>query len=643
VPTTLPRARALLLVVENRRAAATVVGVLASLVYLNSLGNDFAYDDHHIITNNTAIQSMETLPDAIVSPYWPGMFGKDLGLWRPTTQLLLGAQWIVSDGSAMLFHTVNVLAHAGVSVLVLLLLAELMSLPGALVAGLIFAVHPLHVEAVANVVGISELVSSGFFLAACLVHVRGPSESRWPRAIGIGLLYALAFGAKEGAVTLPGILFLLDAARSRLGFGDLMSYMRDRWRVYAALIVVAGALLIARHDILGTIANPLGPLGADLLLEIPRIWTISEVWSHYVRLWVFPLDLSADYSPNVIPISIGWHLANLVGLVLALLILSMSVLSWRRGPMNRGEPAARAAGFGVVWFMITLSPVSNTLFVSGVLLAERTLYLPSVGLAAASGWLAVRMWRERPRVVATVLAAAILMGSVRTWTRTPSWENNQAWLNTLVSDYPYSGRSQWVLGDAFMERGRTSEALMSYRAAVDILDSHYQLMTDVAGTFMSHDLYGGAEGLLQYAWRNEPRFALAPGLLAEIYSEWGRPEEAERYSRVALAIESRDPLRPHIISWSLAAQGRWDEAAAARDFAVETQGALNYWQQWLTVAYLEANEGDSASAAAAFDSARLADLSEAARRVIDSTQVSLLGTPEADSVARSTPENPVNR
>jgi len=157
---------------RDSRSAALLVGILAALVFANSLANEYAYDDRHIIVDNTAIHSLETLPGSLVTPYWPTAYGRELGLWRPVTTGAFGVQWMLGGGSPLLFHLVNVLGHAAASVLVLVLLAHLMSLPAALAAGLLFAVHPVHVEAVANVVGFSEVFSTAALLAACLVHVR---------------------------------------------------------------------------------------------------------------------------------------------------------------------------------------------------------------------------------------------------------------------------------------------------------------------------------------------------------------------------------------------------------------------------------------------------------------------------------------
>ena len=103
---------ALQVVVRDRRAALLLVMVLAALVHANTLTNGFAYDDHLIIANNEAIQSLETLPAAVLAPYWPGIYGQQNGLWRPTSQLLFGLQWIAADGAPWLFHLTNLLGRA---------------------------------------------------------------------------------------------------------------------------------------------------------------------------------------------------------------------------------------------------------------------------------------------------------------------------------------------------------------------------------------------------------------------------------------------------------------------------------------------------------------------------------------------------
>ncbi len=605
---------------RSPRVAAVLAAALAALVYANSILNEFAYDDLHIVNENTEIHELSKLPQALVHPYWPGEYGKQLGLWRPTTTGFLGLQYALSGENPTLYHAVNVVLNALVSALVVLLLAELMSVPAAFIGGLIFAVHPVHTEAVANVIGVAEILPALLFLWACLVHLRGPDRTGWRRALGIGLLYALAFGGKESAVTLPGVIFLLDAARSRLGFGDLPAYIRDRWRPYFVMATVAGAMLLARESILGSIAHPFGPLGADILAHIPRIWTLADIWSQYVRLLVFPLDLSSDYSPNVIPIFMSWKAANVVGLVLALGILVGALVAWRRPVMSKGRDSARALGFGVIWFGITISPISNVFFLSGVLLAERTMYLPSIGFVAMAGWLFVRLARERKRVACAGVAVVVLLMGWRTWKRNPTWHDNLTVFGRMIADYPYSGRSQWVLGDLFFQKDNPHQGLVSYRAAISLLGTHYQLITEISKKLINAKYYTAAERLLHFAWRDNPDFSVAPALLAVIYSKENKPAETERYARIALALDSKDPVRWHLLAWALANQGRWEESARARMGAIRN-GEGAHWQQWVSLAYSRALSGDVPGAETALDSARVKTPPTPVIRQIDSLKV----------------------
>ncbi|MDX1647956.1 MAG: hypothetical protein R3304_12490 [Longimicrobiales bacterium] len=605
---------------KDRRTAYVVVGLVAGVVYLSALPNSFAYDDVQIVLNNTAIQSLESLPGALLEPYWPMEYGEDLGLWRPVTTALFGLEWVMGGGSPLLFHAVNVVAHVGTSILVLALLVELLPLAAAFAGGLLFAVHPVHVEAVANIVGLSEIVSTACVVGACLVHLRSGERSGWRAAAVVGLLYLIGFGAKESAVTLPGLLLLLDAARRRIPLHDLPRYVSARWRVYVTMAVVAGSLLTARFFVLGTVATAHAPIGADLLREIPRIWTLGEVWMHYVRLWVFPLDLSADYSPGVIPVSFGWQMENVLGVGLVLLLLALALALWRAPGMERGRSTTKAVAFGLVWFLIAIAPTSNTVILSGILLAERTLYLPSVGLAAATGWLVLRLAERRRRLAWAGLTVIVLAAGLRVWTRNPEWYDNATVYTALIRDYPQSGRSQWILGDVLMGRGRESEALLAYRAAIDLLGTHYKLVTEISRKLMAAGHYGAAEVLLGFAAEDIPRYSLAPALLALVRAERGDARGAEEYARRALDLEPQDPTRLHLLAWALAAQGRFAEAREVRRKAEALADAF-FWQQYVYEAYAHRQAGDTARMREALDSARVRTFSHVGRRALDSIRV----------------------
>ena len=595
-------------VADRPLRAAVLCAGLGVLVHANALGNEFAYDDVHIIVENPRIQSLGALPQTLLQPYWPRDFGQELGLWRPATTLALGLQWAVWQDLAWPYHLVNVLAHGAATALVVLVVSLLAPVPVGLLAGLVFAVHPVHVEAIANIVGLAEIQAAVFFLWACLIHLQAapaldPGARYGARRItGVTALYLGAFLTKESAVTLPGVLFLLDCARERIGLADVWIYLRRRAALFSALVAAAGAVLLLRIRILGSVASPLGPLGADFLGEgVPRIWTVAGIWTHYMRLMVFPRDLASDYSPNVLPIALGWNALNVVGVVLALAVLFLAWVGWRDRALASDAVSSRLAAFGVLWFVITISPISNVFFLAGVLLAERTLYLPSVGAAVVAGWLLWRLFQERRRAAVALTVLAIALMSLRAWTRTPTWENMDTVFTVMVRDYPQSGRSQWVLGDSFYSQGRTSEALLSYRAAIGLLGAHQYLLIEISKKLMN-EKPAAARFLLSHAWEQDSTSAVAPGYLAISHFQTSEWPEAERYARATLERSPDDAIMSHILASSLTAQGRYGEAIPWREHAIGN-GEDESWEQWISLARLRLTVGDSTQAELARDSA----------------------------------------
>lgn len=602
---------------KSVRVAAVFAGAVAILAFLNSLGNGFAFDDLYIILENTGIHRLGTLPQALASPYWPGENGMGLGLWRPMVTGVFGLEWALWGNIPVGYHVVNVLLHGGVTVLVVLLLGEILPVAGAFLAGLLFALHPVHVEAVANVVGMAEIEAAFFFLLAALLIQRGGERLSPGRLALVLLFYALAFLAKESAITLLGVVLLLDSAREDLTLSDLPRYLRSRWPLYGGMLLVAGILLFARFQVLGSLARPFAPLGAHLLDEIPRIWTVAGSWPHLFRLLAFPQDLISDYGPAVIPIALGWGLVNTVGAVMVLSTLVFALFAWRRGLLGPERLSARAAGWGVVWFVITLSPTANIVFLSGILLSERTLYLPSVGFAAAAAWLILRLHQERPRLALGAVVLALSLMGARSWTRTPTWKNNLEVFNTLITEHPEAGRSQWVLGDTYLQTGQWSEGLRSYRLAIGIIGGHYTLLVEIGQKLMGAGYDRPAQFILRFAWEDRPEMGAAPGLLAVLYDRDRLFFEAEAAARVSLAVDSTLPVQHHILSRALAAQRRFAEAREARLAAIQN-GEGDHWEQWGWLAELELALGDTAGARAALDSARLRGASLRLSRQIDS-------------------------
>ena len=139
--------------------------VAALLVYVLALRNGFAFDDVVLIPNDARVTGAQ-IGALLTKSYWSD---SGLGLYRPLTSLTFALDWLAGSGGTAWFHFTNMLWHALASMAAFLLLARWFRPAAALAGSLMFALHPVHVEAVANIVGRSELIAATFFFAACLV------------------------------------------------------------------------------------------------------------------------------------------------------------------------------------------------------------------------------------------------------------------------------------------------------------------------------------------------------------------------------------------------------------------------------------------------------------------------------------------
>jgi hypothetical protein len=409
-----------------RRLALASSLVLAMVVYVNALANGFVLDDGGVIVQNPLVTSSAPWR-AFALPYWPDALGG--GQYRPLGILSFVLDWRVSGGDPRWFHAMNVLWHAAATLLVGWLAAELLAPVAAGIGALLFAVHPVHVEAVSNVVGRLEPMAAVFVLAALIAHRRS--------SLAAPAFFALALIAKESAV----VLLALVAANDMLLERDWRLAFRSRRWLYAGyggvVLTYAATLAAVFHD--RAFRVPARALaGADF---VQRLDIVGRVVPHYVRLLIAPAELSASYAPNVISPDPGVSIGTAAGFaILALFgIVLAVVLRHRRWPVM---------AFSLIWIPVALAPVSNVLFSSGVVLAERTLYLASIGVCIAAGAVAERFLVRRWSMVAAATASVVVAFGIRTWTRTPVWRDDRTYLLTLLSDHPESYEAHLAAGRA---------------------------------------------------------------------------------------------------------------------------------------------------------------------------------------------------
>jgi hypothetical protein len=407
-------------------------------------------DDLYIIVWNPLVHSLQGTWRAFGAPYWP----PDLGgqMYRPLPLATFAVDWAIARGHPAWFHAMNVLWHAGAATIVAALARRWSDWTTALVAGLIFAVHPVHVEAVANVIGLGELMAAAGVCLAVYAAVVRQDVLLSGAALVLGLL------SKENAVVAPALIIWAWI----VGLPSRPPPPSRRMLAFAASwVVIAGAYLAVRGVVLHPYArlHAIAPVFLGESAFAGRLTAIAAL-GDVLRVLLLPLTLRVDYSPaerTIVRSLLDGRF--LIGLMCLVLWAGLLVMAWRR--------QRRLEAFGLGWIAIAFLPVSNLLFPTGVLLAERTLYLPSVGLALAAGAALARLPVQRLRVVLILLVGA---GGTRSALRTPVWHDDFSVTQSILKDSPESYRGPARAAAIFQSHRQPERALAALRTATRIYD-----------------------------------------------------------------------------------------------------------------------------------------------------------------------------
>lgn len=438
----------------------SIVAAIAIVASIAGIVNGFVFDDVPQVVENVRVQGLSRIGEILTSPYWPPPYAPEL--FRPVASISVALQYVLGAGEPWIFRVVSYALYALTAVLVFELARRLTSPPIALGVAALFAADPLHVEAVALAVNQGELIVACAAVGAIVRYVdrrraRGTSGENagslsGPDWLVVGVLFATAALAKENGFVIP--LLLVAAEISLIDDVSLRERVRATWRGYAAMAAVAAVLIAARATVLA--GNVAGALPAKAIAGLSlggRLLTTMQIVPKWLRLFVWPAHLQIDYSPNEIVASTGFGAWELYGLAILVVLATIAWLARRRAPV---------VTFGLAWCGIALLPVSN-IVPSGIVLAERTLFLPSIGFLVAVGGaieLAMRSAKHTTtfsRPLAGVCAALVCLGAVRSDLRHLTWRNGQTMWAAAAIDAPRSLRVKQAHDEAIADLTRDFE------------------------------------------------------------------------------------------------------------------------------------------------------------------------------------------
>jgi tetratricopeptide (TPR) repeat protein len=470
-----------------------VLGLVVLLAFGNTLRDTgFALDNKFIILEDPRLRDTraENVRQIFREDYW---YPKAVsGLYRPLTTLtyLFNYSVLGNRDHAAGYHWINFFLHWGNAVLVYFLVLVLMGQwwP-AFFTGAIFAVHPIVTESVTNIIGRADLFATMAVLGAFLCYAKGVTRQGRTRALWLslaGVITVLGVFCKESAVVVIGVVGLYDVTYRlrRLDSNWFVNLCKNFWEFfrkgYVAFLPGLFAMTIVRKIVFERLRPPEQPF-VDNPLVGADFWTARltaiKVIGKYFGLLLWPRTLSCDYSYNQVPM-VNWSFRTwedwqaLVALAAIIILFVVAIRSYR---------TSKPVFFFVLFFFGTLLPSSNLMpnptfgqslfdratWCIGSIMAERFLYLPSIGYAGCLVMAVYAVCRRSPLVANVALSALVVGLGARTWFRNFDWDNDVALWEQAVQACPDSFKTHKSLAYALYERLDKQRDPRQYAALLD--------------------------------------------------------------------------------------------------------------------------------------------------------------------------------
>ncbi len=446
----------------SRSTPIALVAIVAALVFSNTIGGDFLWADHTVILDKNAIlHSPSDWISAFTRPLWnfTGATSEGGGgYYRPIVAASYTIDHALFGDSPAGYHVTNITLHALNSLLLLLLCSALFPRSAIPLSGaLLFAVHPIHVEAVAWISGRTGLLATFGLLLSLLLFVHS-RRSPWLIVMS-SLAFAFALGSKESAAVLPFLILIVSRYSRKNSEGQ-------PWKWSIPYFCILGGYLVLRFAALGGLGTGSGAaLPPTVLLP-----TILRVLGDYLRLLFVPWPLSTNdavlLSTSVIDLRA----------ISSIAFIGAAVYGARRFLGDRKE-----VGFGLAWMGISVLPFLNLVPLLHFR-AERLLYLPSIGFVIVIAAMLDKLTGKGKEIrlpfsrgaaalpYATILIVILL--AMLTLSRNGDWKNDRVLFSDTISKAEYAPEAFYMLGFSAFEQGAYDQAVPLFRRAL-ALDPRY--------------------------------------------------------------------------------------------------------------------------------------------------------------------------
>ena len=574
----------------SRRMGLVIVLALTFLAFADTTRYQFAYDDRGQIVENPALRSWSYAAHCFTEHVWKAQHPEETGVYyRPLFNLYLLANYQLFRLNPAGWHLLLVIWHTLVTLLVYLLARRLLKdEAAALIAALLFGLHPVHIESVAWISGVTEPMLALFFLGSLLGYARWrdgatTSEgaggeaiaSRQPKWLALSLgLFAMALLSKETAMVMPALIFVYEWL-----FGERADRLSRAIKRAAPFLLLAIAYFAARTMVLKAVSV------ASWQLPLPvTLMTLPSVLWFYLRLLIWPVGLSTFYDTPYVTHADASFWLMLFGLAAVAALLWL----WAR----RSKPVA----FALTLLVLPILPVLNLpVFIEKEIAHDRYLYIPSIGFALLLA-VAIRKLRyDKMKIAAlpglqAVAALALVLGfGALTLTQNHYWTNDLQLFARGVEIAPRNDIALTNYANELFNRQRVDEAMPVFATVTERNPTYWRASFNLGSCYFR---IGDNQTALQYRARAkamkslmDDRTGRAPlvrmrlGYLAEAEAMFERaraahPDITEYEYGLGVVLKEKGDLDGALAAFKSSAVGNPDPLPAQTQIA-ELEGRLN--------------------------------------------------------------------
>jgi len=485
-----------------------IIIIFSFLLYGNTIPFKYAFDDTIVITGNQFVKKgISGIPEIFSNDMFTGYYGKDMnmvvgGRYRPFSIVTFAIEHQFLGENPQVSHIINIFLYGLTGILIYILLSYILkkntyekawyySVP--FIASLLFVAHPVHTEVVANIKGRDEILSLLASLLSLWLVLKFLDSSRLKYLAWASFTFLLGLMSKENTVTFLAVIPLTI-------YFFTGHDLRKKYHFIFPLLFVTFLFLIIRQS---TIHVGKTGLENDLMNNpfvemsvIQKYSTIFYTLGLYIKLLFFPHPLTYDYYPYHIPMVNINELMALIPLAAYILLIVIAVIGFKKK-----SPVA----FGILYFIITLSIVSNLLFPIGAFMNERFVYMSSVGYCFIIAWLMITGLQKviAPKKVLFIVSGTLMLiylsfFYIKTTTRNLDWESSYKLFTTDVKVSQNSAKGNSLAGEYLLYAAKETkdktikekylrEALVYLRKAVEIYPKHVLALFNIAAAHFELD------------------------------------------------------------------------------------------------------------------------------------------------------------